>query len=97
MTSSATEPRIEIPTAFRATPAACLLSAPLNDRLGVPRVIQLMTPLNLLAWPLMTFTHQLPSVLAGAVLAGAVVGLSSVNGRLFIAEVSNQRPQPMQR
>ena len=64
-----------------------MLSAQLTDRLGVLRVIQLGTPLNLLAWPLMAFTSGRATILAGSILAGSVVGLTGLTGRLYIAEV----------
>ncbi|XP_043241019.1 sugar transporter ERD6-like 6 [Amphibalanus amphitrite] len=67
----------------------CLLSAQLTDRLGVLRVIQLGTPINLLAWPLMTLTSGMTTMVAGSILLGVFVGLNAFGGRLYIAEVSS--------
>ncbi|XP_037073761.1 sugar transporter ERD6-like [Pollicipes pollicipes] len=68
----------------------CVASAPLTDRLGVLRVIQLSVPLNLLAWPMMTLGGR-SMMVAGAVMAGAFVGLNASGGRLYIAEVTSNR------
>ncbi|XP_037073760.1 uncharacterized protein LOC119094953 [Pollicipes pollicipes] len=65
---------------------ACVASASLTDRLGVLRVIQLSVPFNLLAWPLMTLGGR-NMMIAGAMIAGGIVGLSGLTGRLYIAEV----------
>ncbi|KAF0314075.1 Facilitated trehalose transporter Tret1 [Amphibalanus amphitrite] len=64
----------------------CLLSAQLTDRLGVLRVIQLGTPINLLGWPLMALTGGMTTMVAGSILLGVFVGLNAFGGRLYIAE-----------
>ncbi|XP_037079083.1 sugar transporter ERD6-like 6 [Pollicipes pollicipes] len=67
-----------------------ILSAPLTDRLGVLRVLQLSAPLSLASWPLITLGSR-DMMLAGTISAGVVIGLTASVCRLYIAEVSSAR------
>ena len=78
---------VSAPLPLLPLPPGCLVSAQLMDRLGTLRVIQLGTPLNLLAWPLMTLGDDLSMVCGGSVLTGMFVGLNAFGGRLYISEV----------